>query len=133
MTTPTQAEREAVNEYAMHNGFAEVWRSWRDMMLKQGRRVDDAYMRLEALPARDILLDAQIAFDVVNDFLVWYAAHRSAPPSDPAVAHVAKLENELGGMIAFMATRYTTGRGFQILEHARALLATLDAERKVTK
>ena len=61
------------------------------------------------------------------------AAHRSAPPSDPAVAHVAKLENELGGMIAFMATRYTTGRGFQILEHARALLATLDAERKVTK
>ena len=61
------------------------------------------------------------------------AAHRAAPPSDPAQAHAAELERELGGMIAFMATRYTTGRGFQILEHARALLATLDAERKVTK
>ena len=64
-----------INEYAHANGWAEVWRSWRDTILQQGRNVDNSYMKFETLPQRDRLLDTQIAYDVINDFLAWYYSH----------------------------------------------------------
>ena len=55
------------------------------------------------------------------------AAHRAAPPADPAVAHAAELESTLREL-----TKRMDGTiGARYAENARALLATLDAERKV--
>lgn len=66
---------ELIKEYATYNGVAQVWRAWRDNMLKQGRGVKPEYMELSTLPDRDICLDAQVAEAVIDDFLVWIDAH----------------------------------------------------------
>lgn len=60
-------------EYA-EAGWAEVWRSWKDNMLAQGRGVK---VELRSLPISnvDVELDKAIAKDVVADFLVWAEAH----------------------------------------------------------
>jgi hypothetical protein len=60
--------------YAADNGAMEVHRSWRDMMLKQGRYVAPERMQWETLDGRDMQLDAQIAAELVADFLTWHAA-----------------------------------------------------------
>ncbi len=62
-----------IKEYAESGAF-EVWRSWRDTMIAQGRPVKDELMALP-IPDRDMELDAQIARDVVEDFLAWVDAH----------------------------------------------------------
>ncbi len=62
-------------EYAKINGALQVWKSWRDTMLKQGREVNEKFMDLP-IPERDMELDAQIAADVIDDFLVWVEAHK---------------------------------------------------------
>ena len=55
-------------------GAFEVWRSWKDTMLKQGRAVADKFLELP-IPKQDMELDRQIAEDVVTDFLVWVEGH----------------------------------------------------------
>ena len=63
-----------VAEYANENGAAQVWKAWRDTMLSQGREVNEKFMSWP-IPRRDISLDADIAFAVIDDFLVWAGAH----------------------------------------------------------
>lgn len=70
-----------VEEYAKYNGAREVHRSWLDNMLKQGRAVDQARMHWSMLPKLDKMLDANIAHDVVIDFLVWALGHPHDNPS----------------------------------------------------
>jgi len=66
----------SVLDYAAKNGSIEVHRSWRDTMHQQDRGVPDCKMIWENLESRDKILDAQIAYDVVRDFLVWFEAHK---------------------------------------------------------
>ena len=66
----------SVLDYAAKNGSIEVHRSWRDTMLQQDREVPDHRMVWDNLESRDKILDAQIAYDVVKDFLVWFEAHK---------------------------------------------------------
>ena len=63
-----------IAEYANVNGAAQVWKAWRDTMLSQGRNVDEKFLSWP-IPNRDISLDANIAFAVVDDFLAWAEAH----------------------------------------------------------
>jgi len=65
-----------VIDYAAKNGSIEVHRSWRDTMIQQKRGVPDRRMVWENLDSKDKVLDAQIAYDVVKDFLVRFEAHR---------------------------------------------------------
>ncbi len=69
--------KKIVAEYAKRNGALQVWKSWRDTMLAQGRDVDDKFLRLP-IPERDMELDAQIAADVIDDFLVWVSIRLAA-------------------------------------------------------
>lgn len=62
--------------YAEKNGALQVWKSWRDTMLAQGRSVNEKFMELP-IPEQDMKLDAQIAKDVIDDFLTWAASHHS--------------------------------------------------------
>lgn len=55
-------------------GWAQVWKSWRDAMLAQGREVRPELMDIP-IPPRDKELDATIASEVVDDFLTWASAH----------------------------------------------------------
>ncbi len=64
-----------ISEYSGSGAF-EVWRSWRDTMLSQDREVADKFMSLP-IPAADMALDAQIANDVVKDFLIWAEEHHN--------------------------------------------------------
>jgi hypothetical protein len=61
-------------EYANENGAVQVWKAWRDTMLSQGREVNDKFMAWP-IPARDISLDADIAFAVIDDFMAWAESH----------------------------------------------------------
>lgn len=63
--------------FALNNGAREVHRSWRDNMLHQGRAVSEERMNWETLSEYDKILDRQIAFDVIRDFVVWAEAHGS--------------------------------------------------------
>lgn len=63
-----------VIEYSKVNGAVQVWSSWREKMMSQGREVNDKFHSWP-IPERDIELDAQIAADVIDDFLVWVKAH----------------------------------------------------------
>jgi hypothetical protein len=63
-----------IHEYADENGALQVWKSWRDTMLSQNRNVDEKFMSLP-IPTCDMELDSQIAFDVVDDFLMWAISH----------------------------------------------------------
>ena len=45
-------------------------------MLKQERTVGTERMSWRGLPAQDKLLDEEIASAIVEDFLVWYFAHK---------------------------------------------------------
>ena len=62
-------------EFAKKNGAREVHRSWRDKMLQQGREVSKQRKNFLALDLNDVELDAQIAYDVILDFLVWIQSH----------------------------------------------------------
>lgn len=64
-----------IDEYSQTGAF-EVWRSWRDTMLAQGRDVAPKFMELP-IPEQDMKLDATIAADVVKDFLVWVETHHN--------------------------------------------------------
>ena len=66
---------ETIGEFANASGYIEVWRSWRDNMLAQGRTVPDIRMSKETLPKNDIELDRAIAHDVIADFCAWYWSH----------------------------------------------------------
>lgn len=50
-----------IDVYAKNRGALQVWKSRRDMMLS---------MDLQ-LPEQDLQLDAQIAQDVIQDFMLW--------------------------------------------------------------
>lgn len=63
-----------VAEYANHTGAVVVWKSWKEVMLEQGRDVNEKFMQWP-IPARDIELDADIAFAVIGNFLEWCAAN----------------------------------------------------------
>jgi len=75
MTEKIALSGDDIRDYAIGNGYLEVWRSWRDNMLKQERGVASKFLVLETLPARDVELDVEIAFDVIRDFIIWYNAH----------------------------------------------------------
>jgi len=64
-----------IREFAKTSGAMQVWRTWRDTMLKQGRQVKPEYMNWVILPQRDIELDAEIAFCVIDDFITWALSH----------------------------------------------------------
>ena len=66
----------SVLDYAAKNGSIEVHRSWWDTMSQQDREVPDHRMVWENLESRDKILNAQIAYDVIKDFLVWFEAHK---------------------------------------------------------
>lgn len=63
-----------VEEYAKESGAVQVWKTWRDTMLEQGREVSSKFTRLP-IPDPDMRLDARIAQDVIDDFLAWIDAH----------------------------------------------------------
>ncbi len=65
---------ETIKQFAKHNGALQVWKSWRDTMLQQNREVNPKFMDLP-IPERDMELDAQIAFDVISDFIFWASSH----------------------------------------------------------
>ena len=67
---------DSVLDYAAKNGSIEVHRSWRDTMIQQKREVPDHRMAWKNLDSKDKILDVQIAYDVVKDFLVWFEAHK---------------------------------------------------------
>lgn len=74
--------------YSSLLGATEVYRSWRDHMLAQGREIKTEQRQWETLPEQDKELDAQIAFDVIKDF----ATHlRLYPP--PVTPGTRLLEN----------------------------------------
>lgn len=60
-----------IRQYAERNGWIEVWRSWRDNMLSQGREVAQERMDFHTLSEQDVQLDKWLAEDVVQDFLIW--------------------------------------------------------------
>lgn len=57
-------------EYAVTDGWAQVWYSWRNMMLQQGRYVHEDLMDMP-IPMGDRLLDEVIALGVLDDFVTW--------------------------------------------------------------
>lgn len=63
-----------IDKYSITNGWAEVWRSWKDKMLLQKRDVKEEFLELP-IPPRDKQLDTIIARDVIRDFLIWVEAH----------------------------------------------------------
>ena len=68
------------NEYSK-TGWAEVWRSWKDNMISQGRKVNINLMDIP-IPEQDVELDKLIAYDVVMDFMVWRESHLLPEPPD---------------------------------------------------
>lgn len=58
-------------------GAPEVHRAWRDVMLSQARNVGVERMVWKNLPTQDKQLDEQIASAIVEDFLVWFFAHKA--------------------------------------------------------
>jgi hypothetical protein len=63
-----------IREYCKLNGAIQVWSTWRSKMISQGRDVSNKFHSWP-IPARDIELDSLIAFDVIDDFLVWIGTH----------------------------------------------------------
>ncbi len=78
--------------YADSCGYLEVWRSWRDTMLAQGRNVPAHRMAAETLPQEDIDLDKVIAYDVVNDFVTWLTANAPGTASPAGADFLARHE-----------------------------------------
>lgn len=76
---------EMIARFAHENGAQEVWRSWRDNMLEQGRGVSEKRMNWSTLSQQDKELDANISFDVIRDFVVWWTAHEEEAPCDVEV------------------------------------------------
>ncbi len=74
----------AICWFAKSDGYKEVWRSWRDNMLKQGRGVPQARMDIKTLPQEDIELDTAIAREVIQDFVEWAKSHPHPEPLPPA-------------------------------------------------
>lgn len=74
--------KETIRWFAERSGFIMVWESWRDNMLKQGRNVPEIRMNKETLPANDIELDTEIAFDVIDDFAFWALSHPHPEPPE---------------------------------------------------
>ena len=66
---------EKIEWFASINGAMQVWKSWRDTMLEQGREIAPERIEWEHLLPRDRDLDAQIAFDVIIDFVNWALSH----------------------------------------------------------
>ena len=79
MKLPDRLFNEIMN-YAKVNGSLEVFRSWRDKMLEQGREVPERRMNYETLSDNDKALDATIAFEVISDYLIWYENHVKQQP-----------------------------------------------------
>jgi len=67
---PTQDE---LRKFCESSGGREVHRAWRDHMLKQQRQVASERMSWDTLSNDDKSLDVSISYDVISDFLVWYA------------------------------------------------------------
>ena len=65
---------ELIHDYCKLNGAIQVWSTWRQKMISQGREVKDKY-RGWPIPDQDIELDSLIAYDVIDDFLTWIGAH----------------------------------------------------------
>jgi hypothetical protein len=85
-----------INWFADHNGYLEVWRSWRDTMVEQGRNVPAIRMDMNTLPQNDIELDQTIAFDVIRDFVDYIQSHPHPlppPPSSEEVRNGQVFEN----------------------------------------
>lgn len=66
---------ELIRKFSKENGARQVWKSWRDTMLLQGRNVAPERMDWDGLAEIDKALDVQIAFDVILDFMVWFTSH----------------------------------------------------------
>ena len=81
---------------------------------------------LEAAAAIITCYMPQLEFRSQKNIAQIIAAHRAEPPADPAQVHAAELESTLRAL-----TKHMDGTiGARYAENARALLATLDAERK---
>lgn len=90
-------------------GWAQVWKSWRDKMLAQGREVRPELMDIP-IPPRDKELDATIASEVVDDFLTWASAHCNLKLVDAAKLQKAtEMLRETGFIVVFDAR---TGRHY---------------------
>ncbi len=61
---------ETIRKFAEENGWREVFRSWNEHMLRQGRDIGNR-TDSERLSSQDRELDVEVAFDVIKDFCVW--------------------------------------------------------------
>ena len=66
---------DAIVSFVNANGGREVHRSWRDNMLRQGRRVRPELMEWDELPMYDRILDRAISLDALRDYAVWVLGH----------------------------------------------------------
>jgi hypothetical protein len=64
-----------IGQFTALDGAMQLWKSWRDTMIKQGREVSKERMEWDTLSDDDKILDAQVAFDVITDFMSWYMTH----------------------------------------------------------
>jgi hypothetical protein len=67
----TIQEHLLIHEFVMTLGAHVVWRMWKAMMEQQGREVKKEYQDWDILPARDKIMDAHIAYEVLRAF-EWY-------------------------------------------------------------
>ena len=67
-------DRGVIEDYAYSIGRMEIYRAWRDNMLRQGRGIKTHQKQWDTLPEQDRVLDARIAMAVIRD----YGIHISA-------------------------------------------------------
>jgi hypothetical protein len=75
-----------ITEYCRTNGACRVWQSWLDNMQLQDREVKPEYLFWETLPDRDKTLDANIAYDLINDFLAWLGYKKLKEGEEPCIS-----------------------------------------------
>lgn len=61
--------------FCRENGARQVHKTWVDVMRQQGRHIKDQYASWDTLPDRDRVLDSNIAYETIKDFLVWLQSH----------------------------------------------------------
>ena len=124
-------------EYALHNGWVEVHRSWRDNMLAHGREVAPERMDSRELSLDDVVLDQAIALDVVRDFLVWVSdpSHYAQPgqPDAGAGGGNVKQPMECGHDMHWLTGTADGKQQWCVLCDRDALLAACRAARLYRK